>query len=126
MSKFKVINLEKDNNSKWEETTEGTLVAIINNSIFIDDSYYEAVNKVMEDDNKSMLTVDISFENDFGAFYIQRLENQYVEPFPYFIKKSEYINPFNPNILDQIKNNQQGKLIEHLSEPVFKHVKKIH
>jgi hypothetical protein len=125
MSKFKVINLDQDNNSKWEEIPNDTLVCIIKDGVFIKNSYYDIVNKIMDDDNKVMLTTDVLLQNEFNEYYTQRLENQYIDSFPYFLKKSNNVNPFNPNIIKQIQTSLSSKLIDHLSEPVFRYVKTI-
>ncbi|NVM34820.1 MAG: hypothetical protein HWN81_04445 [Candidatus Lokiarchaeota archaeon] len=123
MSKFEVINIDKDDNSKWEQISNSTLVAIVKDGVHIKDSYYDIINKIMKDENKIMLTTDIFLQNEFNEYYIQRLDNGYIDSFPYFVKKSDHLNPFNPKILDQIRSNLKSKLIEHLSEPVFYYVK---
>ena len=125
MSKFEVINIDKDDNSKWEQISNSTLVAIVKDGVHIKDSYYDIINKIMKDENKIMLTTDIFLQNEFNEYYIQRLDNGYIDSFPYFLKKSNNVNPFNPNIIKQIQTSLSSKLIDHLSEPVFRYVKTI-
>jgi hypothetical protein len=126
MSKFEVIiNTEQDSNAEWEAIPRDTLVCIIKNGVFVKDSYYDIVNKIMDDDNKIMLITDVLLQNEFNEYYIERLEDKYTDSFPYFLKKTDHANPFNPNIIRQIQTNLSNKLIEHLSEPVFRYAKKI-